>query len=274
MPSRPPGISACSDDRAGFLDNEALRRVREQHGHEEWSTVIADASGNKVAFLTEATNLIAGDANRQRDVAVWTRSTGAITQANVTNAGKQANGSSWWRPSVSNDGTRIAFFSDATNLNNPRGAETVRVRDTSAGKTHLMATCSTEDPSTSCSFDAALSPSGNGDRLAYSMRRQAATSFVEDWRIVAVTSGRVQHSGHAADIPVEGLALDRDGAAYAVALAGLHVHNALGARDDPALGGWTAMSADGFRLAASAPNGGGTYLWDTTAGSMTQVDVP
>lgn len=106
------------------------------------------------------------------------------------------------------------------------------------------------------------------------MRRRAAASFVEDGRVVAVTSGRVEHSVHAADTPVEGLALDRVGTAYAVALTALLVHNALGARDNPHLGGWTAMSADGLRLAASAPNGGGIYVWDTTTGSMTQVDGP
>ncbi len=260
------------DRRTGSMRRISAKGTVQGNGA-SWYPDVA-GNGSKVAFETEATNLISRDSNRQHDIAVWTRSTGAITQANVTSAGKQANGSSWWRPSINNDGTRIAFFSDATNLGTPTGSQTIQVRDTSAGKTYRVATCTHDpDPSVFCMFDAELSLSGNGRRLAFSMRSQASTSFDEDWRVIAVPSGRVSHSGRGVDTELAGLVVNRDGTAYAVAMDGLHVHNALGSWDQLGLGGWTAMSADGVQVAARGPNDG-IYLWDTATGNVTQVDVP
>lgn len=254
--------------------NGSMRRISvngsSQGNGPSWYPDVA-GNGSKVAFQTEATNLIARDTNGRRDVVVWTRSTGTLAQANVTSAGKQANGSSWSRPSISNDGTRIAFFSDATNLGSPNGGETVQVRDTDAGKTYRVATCAGGQDPTSCSFDAALSLSGDGRRLAVSSRIDGATTLEEDWRVIGVPSGSVVQSGHGVT-DVQGLALNRDGTAFAVAMGGLRVRNALGSWENPNLEGWTTMSADGLRVAALGLDGG-VYLWDTASGTVTSVDV-
>ena len=261
--------------------NGSMRRISAkgstQGNGPSWYPDVA-GNGSKVVFQTEATNLIAGDTNGRRDVAIWTRSTGALAQVNVTSTGRQANGSSWMRPSISNDGSRIAFFSDAPNLGTPTGGETVQVRDTNAGKTYRVATCrGASDPNTFCSFGYELSLSGDGRRLAISTVTEGSPTVEEYWRVVGVPGGSVFQSGGGVNADVQGLTVNRDGTAYAIAVGGLKVRNALGSWEKPNLGGSTAMSADGLRVAAMSRDvaqDGGVYLWDTTTGSVTEVDVP
>jgi hypothetical protein len=68
-----------------------------------------------VAFVSAASNLVAGDTNGEPDGFVYHTRTRRITRVTVDSAGRQANGSTY-DISISGDCKRVAFTSDATNL--------------------------------------------------------------------------------------------------------------------------------------------------------------
>ncbi len=73
------------------------------------------ADGRFVAFLSDASNLVADDLNRLRDVFVVDRQTGTTTRASVDSAGAEANLESF-TPVLSADGRFVVFSSFAFNL--------------------------------------------------------------------------------------------------------------------------------------------------------------
>lgn len=96
--------------------------------------------GRYVVFASVATNLVPGDANAQEDVFRKDMTTGAVDLVSVSSAGAQGNNVSR-DPSVSGDGTRVAFVSIATNLLPTDGnaaASDILLRDLAAGTTTLV----------------------------------------------------------------------------------------------------------------------------------------
>jgi Tol biopolymer transport system component len=92
--------------------------------------------GNRVAFESAATTLVAGDTNGAKDVFVRDRAAGTTTRVSVDDTGAQANGES--RVSaISGNGRYVVFESDATNLaaNDNNGVTDIFVRDLTAGTT-------------------------------------------------------------------------------------------------------------------------------------------
>jgi Tol biopolymer transport system component len=79
------------------------------------SAVSISADGRLVAFDSDATNLVAGDTNRNPDVFVHDRSTGTTERVSVDSSGREGDGWSYY-PALSEDGTVVAFNSDSTNL--------------------------------------------------------------------------------------------------------------------------------------------------------------
>lgn len=73
------------------------------------------ADGRYVAFLSNATNLVANDNNNASDIFVYDRQSSTITRVSVTAAGVEALGASY-SPALSADGNYVAFVSDAANL--------------------------------------------------------------------------------------------------------------------------------------------------------------
>jgi hypothetical protein len=73
------------------------------------------ADGTHVAFTSLASNLVPGDTNNTGDVFVRNLQTGVTVRASVAAEGTQANSSSG-SPSISADGTKVAFVSSADNL--------------------------------------------------------------------------------------------------------------------------------------------------------------
>jgi hypothetical protein len=71
--------------------------------------------GRFVAFASQATNIDRRDTDSLPDIYVWDRNTGTLTLASVNSFGQRAN-LGGRRPSISLDGMRVAFESDATNL--------------------------------------------------------------------------------------------------------------------------------------------------------------
>ena len=78
-----------------------------------YPTISAD--GRYLAFLSDATNLVTGDTNNQRDIFVHDRVTGVTTRVSVATDGTQANGPSI-SPAISGDGRVVAFESAGANL--------------------------------------------------------------------------------------------------------------------------------------------------------------
>ena len=77
------------------------------------------ADGLTVAFESYATNLVPGDANKVRDVFVWSAIGGnigtSVERVSVGSGGAEANAESF-EPSLSGDGRVVAFTSSASNL--------------------------------------------------------------------------------------------------------------------------------------------------------------
>ncbi len=91
------------------------------------------ADGRYVAFVSDASNLVAGDTNNLADVFVRDRATNQTTRVSVSSNGVQSNGYSSYniKPAISANGRFVAFFSDATNLvpNDTNAARDIFVRD-------------------------------------------------------------------------------------------------------------------------------------------------
>ena len=85
----------------------------EGDGSSTWPAISAD--GRFVAFESMATNLVSRDFNRDQDIFVHDRQTGATERVSVSSDGKQASSPSDV-PSISADGRLVAFVSGANNL--------------------------------------------------------------------------------------------------------------------------------------------------------------
>ncbi|MEW2048956.1 hypothetical protein [Streptomyces sp. NPDC005476] len=94
------------------------------------------ADGRYVAFESSATNLVAGDTNRYRDVFVHDLQTGETTRVSVGRQGEQSDSESF-HPSISADGRFVAFDSPASNLvaGDTNDIHDVFVRDRQSGET-------------------------------------------------------------------------------------------------------------------------------------------
>jgi hypothetical protein len=53
-------------------------------------------NGRSVAFESDATNLVEGDSNGQRDIFVYDRKSGRTTRASVSTSGTQSNSGSYF----------------------------------------------------------------------------------------------------------------------------------------------------------------------------------
>lgn len=132
-------------------------------------------NGRYVAYVSEATNLVAGDTNDTADVFVRDLRTGRTIRANVTGTGAQANrgtdGDVPWSVTgsvtISTDGRYVAFHSGATNLvpGDTNGVGDVFVRDLRARTTTRV---SVSDSGAQASYDSFNpSMSGNGRHVGF-----------------------------------------------------------------------------------------------------------
>jgi Tol biopolymer transport system component len=106
------------------------------------------ADGRFVAFSSVAKNLVTGDTNgkvhafRGQDVFVHDMVSGSTIRVSVNTRGWQGNEASY-APSISSDGTSVAFVSDATNFVPGQTIESeVFVHDVATGKTSLVSASS------------------------------------------------------------------------------------------------------------------------------------
>ena len=133
--------------------------------------------GRYVAFASDATNLVAGDANNARDIFVHDRATGATQRVSLGEAGAEAQGPSG-TPEISGDGRFVAFSSAASNLvdgdTNKRGD--VFVHDRDRGVTELVSTGLEGEPAKG---NSALPALGDDGRYV-AFESGAANLVVED----------------------------------------------------------------------------------------------
>ena len=92
--------------------------------------------GRYVAFISTATNLVAGPFNAFSQIYVKDMTTGAVVRASVDSSGLPGNNLSN-SPSISGNGLFVAFRSDASNLSPLSSTTQVFVRDLVAGTTTL-----------------------------------------------------------------------------------------------------------------------------------------
>jgi hypothetical protein len=134
---------------------------------------VVSRDGGWVAFESAATNLNGGctllscpnggDKNNADDVFLYEVATGNLTLVSVASGGGTGNGASN-RPSISANGRRILFQSDATDLgvSDGNGTADVYLRDLASGQTSLVST----------------GPSGQGDKASTSPSISANGRFV------------------------------------------------------------------------------------------------
>ena len=86
-----------------------------QQGNEESATPYMSPDGRFISFHSLASNLVGGDTNGFLDVFRHDRLTGTTDLVSISSTGFQGNGKSDYA-AISGDGSRVAFFSEASNL--------------------------------------------------------------------------------------------------------------------------------------------------------------
>jgi Tol biopolymer transport system component len=92
-----------------------------EQGNAVSGTGVVSGTGNRVAFYSDASNLVDGDTNNVGDIFVYDLASHKTVRVSVSSSGEQANESSF-APSISGDGRFVAFASLATNLAPDNGA--------------------------------------------------------------------------------------------------------------------------------------------------------
>ena len=132
--------------------------------------------GRFVAFRSDSSNLVQGDANGVDDVFVRDRQTGTTERVSVDGSGTEANGNSFG-PSISEDGRFVAFRSHASNLvaGDVNGRDDIFVHDRQTGATQLVSVANGGTQGDAASFEPAIS--GDGRYVAF---RSDASTLVPD----------------------------------------------------------------------------------------------
>ena len=121
---------------------------------------------SKVVFGSLASDLVLGDANGKYDIFVKNLTTGVTIRASTDAAGAEANDHSH-QPMFSPDGTRVVFWSSATNLvpGDTNGKQDIFVKDLIAGGITRVSTDATGAQSNGQSDQPVFSP--DGTRVAF-----------------------------------------------------------------------------------------------------------
>jgi Tol biopolymer transport system component len=161
---------------------------------------VISADGTKVAYTSQATNLVANDTNGSTDVFLYDVATGTTERVSVDSSGSQANGNSD-SPALSADGSRVVFASPASNLvaNDGNNNWDVFLRDLAASTTLRVSVGDQGQEGDNASLDPVISGDGNvvafrsgADNLVPGDKNQRSDAFVND--LVAGTVERVSVS--------------------------------------------------------------------------------
>jgi hypothetical protein len=167
------------------------------------------ADGQRVAFQSHATNLVAGDSNGYADIFVRDRSAGTTNRVSVDSSGAQANSSSS-DPGISADGNVVSFTSNATNLvaGDTNRVSDVFVHDRTSGATERVSVDSTGTEANGVSDSHLFAPSADGRFVAFYSSADNLVSgdtnarwdvFLRDRKIATTTRVSVDSSGSEGD---------------------------------------------------------------------------
>ena len=133
--AQPAPVVAAPPDVVRSVARASVSSAGRQANETTFGAVLS-ASGRHVAFASGATTLVRGDANGHVDVFVRDLAARRTWRASVASSGAESDGPSA-KPSISADGSIVAFPSSATNLvrGDANGAQDVFVRDRDAGTT-------------------------------------------------------------------------------------------------------------------------------------------
>ena len=111
------------------------------------SEVAISGNGERVVFISEATNLVRNDDNEVEDAFAHNTNTGKTLRVSVRSNGAEANESSS-EPTISDNGRFVVFHSDAHNLvaNDSPGTTDVFVHDLKTRKTERVSVRSNGNP--------------------------------------------------------------------------------------------------------------------------------
>jgi len=147
-------LNTGTTERVSLNSSEA-----ETDGHSYDPSISAD--GCYVAFVSDATNLVAGDTNGWEDIFVRDQQSGETRRVSVNSGGVQGNYSSY-HPSISADGRYVAFYSFADNLveGDTNGTWDIFVHDRTTGVTKRVSVDSGGVEANGSSYFPAISADG------------------------------------------------------------------------------------------------------------------
>jgi Tol biopolymer transport system component len=147
-------VSVSSDEEQG--NNHSAF-----YGH----SIAISADGTLVVFDSFASNLVTGDTNGYPDIFVPDRVAGTTERLSVSSTGEEASGGWCEQPSVSADGSFVAFASHADNLvpGDTNGHEDVFVRDRLTQTTERVSISTAGDQGTGAGIPDSWQPSISAD---------------------------------------------------------------------------------------------------------------
>lgn len=185
----PPNCITCGDDvfvcnvSAGTMARVSVSSAGVQSNNASLHPSIS-GTGRFVAYYSRASNLVSGDTGPWSDIFVHDRDADgngvfdeaggiATVRASVSSAGVQGNnysgggGFGWKGPDLSRDGSRVAFFSQASNFDpaDPNAGYDCYVHDLASSTTWCVSVDPIGQAGDARSYSAALS--GDGVRVAF-----------------------------------------------------------------------------------------------------------
>lgn len=137
-----------------------------------WGAISAD--GQRVAYVSKATNLVPGVSSGWYQIYVYDRTSGTTAAASLAPGGVEGDGDCW-EAHLSADGRLVSFQSGATNLvpGDANGSDDVFVRDLQTGLTECVSVDPAGVPGNAASFAGRIA--ANGRFVAFS---SVATNLV------------------------------------------------------------------------------------------------
>lgn len=149
------------DLATGAITRASADAIGNQTNGGSYNPVISP-DGMKVAFESDANNLVAGDTNGARDVFIKNLATGAITRVSTDAIGNEGDSESS-KPAFSPDGTKVVFESYSANLvatGDTFGSSELYVKDLATGAISLISTDAAGNPGIGSSYYPVFSPDG------------------------------------------------------------------------------------------------------------------
>ncbi|HEX9991394.1 MAG TPA: hypothetical protein VGB14_00560 [Acidimicrobiales bacterium] len=160
-------VDVFAHDRESGITELLSVSTNEVQANDDSQNPSADATGDEIAFDSDANNLFPDDRNNARDVFVRDRVAGTTELISVNNQGREGNASSS-APDITADGRFVAFSSNASNLvrGDTNATTDIFVRDRSRGRIERVNVAS--DGTEANLFSGGPSISDDGRYVAFS----------------------------------------------------------------------------------------------------------